>query len=112
MSDKKQAISDKMSDKRLLPCPFCGGEAILDREDIFCDNCHLSMTIHTRVQNGEAETYEEARAQAIEQWNTRKPVEAVLDRMEEEYVEVNTDDDMWWNRAIDKAVKIIKERLA
>lgn len=63
------------SNIKLLPCPFCGGEAILDREDIFCDYCHLSMKIDDRLYNREAENYEEARTQAIEDWNTRKPME-------------------------------------
>ena len=55
----------------LKKCPFCSGEVMLDREDIFCDNCHLSMRIDDRKYNGEAETYEEAREQAIEAWNNR-----------------------------------------
>lgn len=55
----------------LKKCPFCGGEAILDREDIFCDDCHLSMKIHDRLYNREAETYEEAKKQTIEAWNNR-----------------------------------------
>lgn len=60
-----------MADIKLKPCPFCGGEAILDREDIFCDNCHLSMRIDDRLYNGEAQNYEEAREQTIEAWNNR-----------------------------------------
>lgn len=60
------------SETQLLPCPFCGGEASLDREDIFCDSCHLSMKIDDRLYNREAENYEEAREQTIEAWNTRK----------------------------------------
>jgi Lar family restriction alleviation protein len=72
-----------MSKTKLLPCPFCGGEALLDREDIFCDDCHLSMRIDDRVYNGEAENYEEAKKQAIEAWNTRKPMDNIVDRLQE-----------------------------
>ena len=57
--------------KELKKCPFCGGEVMLDREDIFCDNCHVSMKIHDRLYNGEAENYAEAREQTIEAWNRR-----------------------------------------
>ena len=55
----------------LLPCPFCGEEVIIDREDIFCDHCHLTCRIYDRIYNGETETYQEARQQAIDCWNTR-----------------------------------------
>lgn len=60
-----------MSKIQLEPCPLCGEEVHIDREDIFCDYCHLSLKIYDRLYNGEAETYEEAREQAIETWNTR-----------------------------------------
>lgn len=64
-------------------CPFCGGEAILDREDIFCDYCHLSMRIDDRLYNREVETYEEAKQQAIENWNTRTPMANIVKELEE-----------------------------
>lgn len=64
-----------MSETKLKPCPFCGGEAMLDREAIFCDNCHVSMRIDDRLYNKEAETYKEAREQAIEAWNRRTTTE-------------------------------------
>ena len=62
-----------MSDYKLLPCPFCGGEAKVLKhtfmdddgfEDIWgwsieCMDCHVA----TRGYNGEG--------QAIDAWNTR-----------------------------------------
>ena len=71
-----------MNNTELKACPFCGGEAVIDREDIFCDVCHLSMRIYARLHNGEAETYEEARQQAIENWNTRKPMDNIVAELE------------------------------
>ena len=68
---------------KLKCCPFCGGEAVIDREDIFCDYCHLSMRIDDRLYNGEAETYEEAKQQAIENWNTRTPMANIVEKFEE-----------------------------
>ena len=48
----------------LKPCPFCGGEATLDRHDIFCD-CGVKMEIPMYVMGKESidgfPTYEEAR---------------------------------------------------
>jgi hypothetical protein len=68
---------------KLLPCPFCGGKAILDKEDIFCGQCYLSMKIDDRLYNREAENYDEARTQTIETWNTRKPMDSIVEQLEE-----------------------------
>lgn len=73
---------------KLKTCPFCGGEVILDREDIFCDNCHVSMKINDRLYNGEAETYTEAKEQAIETWNNRVDEAEIRDKAIDEYVEM------------------------
>ena len=61
-----------MSSADLKPCPFCGGVAILDREEIFCDECYVSMKIRPRQDYGEAKNYRNARALAIENWNMRE----------------------------------------
>jgi Lar family restriction alleviation protein len=59
----------------LKPCPFCGGEAHLDREEIFCDICGAKMPIELYVYGSVAcdrfPTYQEARAEMIESWNRR-----------------------------------------
>lgn len=55
----------------LKPCPLCGEVVGIDREYIFCDNCHLICRIDDRLYNGEAETYAEAKQQTIEAWNRR-----------------------------------------
>ena len=75
-----------MSEIKLKPnnCPCCGGHSVLDREDIFCQDCGLSLDIYQFIQRGEAETYQEAREKAIEVWNTRKPMERILERLETE----------------------------
>ena len=58
-----------MSEIKLLPCPFCGGEAILhhngltEKDHVTC----LSCCCRTK----DSITKEEA----IKQWNTRKPME-------------------------------------
>ena len=59
----------------LKPCPFCGGKAILDRHDIFCDSCEVKMQIPLYVTGnksvGDFPTYEEARQEMIDNWNRR-----------------------------------------
>lgn len=55
----------------LKPCPLCGKEVCIDREDIFCDYCHLILRFDDFVYNGEAQNLAEARKIAIETWNRR-----------------------------------------
>ena len=66
-----------MSDKKLLPCPFCGGEAemslLLGNYGVTCNHCMGA------IFPGRGMTQEDA----IDYWNTRKPIERILERMEE-----------------------------
>ena len=71
-----------MSEIKLLPCPFCGGEvkmystkidAIQECHDFHCDSCNMTISYdYTNKQ------------EAIEAWNTRKPMERIVERLEEE----------------------------
>ena len=69
-----------MSDIKLLPCPFCGGEAELYEQKhkqyprtyyVTCKSCHCK-TIESRVKGV-----------AISGWNTRKPMERIVEQLEE-----------------------------
>lgn len=60
---------EKMNE--LKPCPLCGNEVSLDREDIFCDFCHLVLRFDDYIYCGEAKDLKEAREMGIEAWNTR-----------------------------------------
>lgn len=74
-----------MSEIKLLPCPFCGGEAHIEEHKfwdekakgftvqtygVVCDNCCSMSWRHHRHKE-----------KAIEQWNTRKPMERILTRL-------------------------------
>lgn len=59
--------------RKLKPCPLCGEPVCLDKEDIFCDNCHLILRFDDYVYSGEAENLTEAREIGIKAWNTRTP---------------------------------------
>ena len=98
-----------MSEIKLLPCPFCGGEAMLDREYIFCDECHLIMRIDDILYSNEAETYEEARNQAIEQWNTRKPMERIIGKLEDKKWGTSEWRDKWRDEIIGECIEVVKE---
>ena len=64
-----------MNDKKLLPCPFCGGEAFFATEGgnwIACKLC-----------GAETDYFERAK-EAINAWNTRKPMERIVERLEQQ----------------------------
>ena len=79
-----------MSDERLKECPICGGEAtplycengnrytsnilyLSKRGTIKCKKCELTLPrVYSRV------------SKAIEVWNTRKPMERIVERLEKE----------------------------
>ena len=60
--------------KKLLPCPFCGGEA-----ELVGDNYHWVLCKGCLGGSHAFETAEDA----IKAWNTRKPMERILERFEE-----------------------------
>ena len=88
-----------MSEIKLLPCPFCGGEHIdysvktcgrWERKyhvAMYCKDCNcygarvlITPTESTRYDVEKNQKYKQL---AIEQWNTRKPMERILERSEE-----------------------------
>lgn len=62
------------SDIKLLPCPFCGGEARTDS----CGSHWVRCTIC-----GARGCVESTRKEAIEQWNIRKPMDRIVEQLEE-----------------------------
>ena len=102
-----------MSDK-LKPCPFCGGEVALLKG--LCELDNYVMCLSCRSKTKPYNTKETA----INVWNTRKPIQKVLERLEEQqkiYKEAweNTDwipdKTAYINRArgFEQAIEIIKE---
>lgn len=71
----------------LLRCPFCGGEAKIDKTiantvSVECTVCHASSRMILCTE-GDIEQ------KAIEAWNTRKPMQNIVERLEEEYHEID-----------------------
>jgi len=69
-----------MQNNKLLPCPFCGGEAIkvaftwaciADESTIECTICGTRTTVLKTEE-------------AIKRWNTRKPMEQIVKTLQSE----------------------------
>ena len=99
-----------MSEIKLLPCPFCGGEAHIEEHKfwdekakgfpvqtygVVCDNCCSMSWQHYRHKE-----------KAIEQWNTRKPMERIAEQIE--FLEHRTIDGVPYINMND-AIEIVKE---
>lgn len=102
---------------KLLPCPFCGGEAEIKcntdmggtQYQAWCKQCPTTV--------GRYWCWE--KAEAIKHWNTRKPMDKVVEQLEklsaehpykvpgqpETYSQYNEA----WNDAIDRVEQIVKE---
>lgn len=83
-----------MSEKKLLPCPFCGGQKVIETYHAFvpvllCGDCGAMMTI---PMANFSTSYKKI---LVEKWNTRKPMERIVERLEklqEEYMYPDYDD--------------------
>lgn len=74
-----------MSDIELKPCPFCGGEAVVHVNDgvrVICRECGASS-------KGLVDGYSQGRPNGsaikavVTAWNTRKPMERIVEQLEE-----------------------------
>ena len=96
--------------EKLLNCPCCGGEAILleprhhmdcfiNKPTVICKKCGLSIedTSHLLV---------------IKKWNTRKPLEKILDRLNQKSKEPgyqHPDEDYFVG--MEEALSIVQEEI-
>jgi len=71
-----------MSEIKLLPCPFCGGEVAMEEVpytnniEIKCKMCQVSMIKKAFRPNGTTEI------DVVKTWNTRKPIEDMVEQLD------------------------------
>ncbi len=69
-----------MQNEKLLPCPFCGGEAdihhVSEGAHAQCFECEASSRIFDGVRDGRGRDSEYAWEDAFEAWNTRAPIQS------------------------------------
>ena len=96
-----------MSELKLKPCPFCGGEAKVEKLGgyavVSClkDDCN---------GNSDYLKYDSVK-EAVEAWNTRKPMERIIERLRNQYP-VNPYPNEFSNgrdMANSKAIQIVEE---
>ena len=93
-----------MSDK-LKPCPFCGSEVLLHKGyvsySVRCDICHYEICRRTKEET-------------IAKWNTRKPMDRLVDQLEEKQTDINGNTSLHYlysegySDAIDYLIDIVK----
>lgn len=105
-----------MSEIKLKNCPFCGSEVEL--EDIGEDsNDHYYMIACKNSSCGSSTCFGEvSKEDFISVWNTRKPIDTMVEKVEKELEELKEWEDvdgkayytMSEKQVINKAIKIVK----
>ncbi len=75
-----------MSENKLLPCPFCGGEAreYGNAKVIGTKIKHYQLVVCMNDDCGCRTGLCETVADAIHKWNTRKPMDDIVEQLKEE----------------------------
>lgn len=91
--------------EKLKKCPFCGGEGYVISVEmhywIRCKSCNADTDADSTLEG------------AIHLWNARKPMERILERIENEILEELSDsgDDWYTSEQINKVIEIVKAEL-
>lgn len=102
----------------LLKCPFCGGEAYVDEHRFWSDKTKgfTEKTYGVRCDKCNASSFQfnHSKEEAIKTWNTRKTMERILERLEEESdffsgKPMGTLQKTYYCKGIERAIEIIKE---
>ena len=115
-----------MSEIKLLPCPICNGEVKIalfgcggeewysitrfDDEEGSCQ-CRLFMESEKFFAEDDESAKEKHKQDLINRWNTRKPMERIIERLEVKKRRDGTESDREWGKYIGyvDSIKIVKE---
>lgn len=101
-----------MSEIKLLPCPFCNSEVkMMDIGEGEHDHYYM---IQCQNPNCDGATCygENSKEEVAKRWNTRKSMERIVERLEEErkYSYENfKGEERIWRKGLRTAIKIVKE---
>ncbi len=92
-----------MSEIKLLPCPICNGKAnienVFGRNGVICEDCDL-------MYRGK---YEESVEEVVKKWNTRKPMERIIEKLEDKKWGTSEWRDKWRDEIIGECIEVVKE---
>lgn len=110
-----------MSETKPLPCPFCGGEAEFYRTPVKTKNGGWCDSVVVRCKECEARTgrilynsqkhpNDEEYDEAANAWNTRKPMERIVEQLKEEskFMLYELEDPALY-AGIERAIEIVRE---
>ena len=93
-----------MSEIKLLPCPFCGGEAEYCKGDwigkeywVKCTKCSCKTSLSNNYKK------------PIDEWNTRKPMERIIEKLEDKKWGTSEWRDKWRDEIIGECIEVVKE---
>ena len=101
-----------MQNDKLLPCPFCGGEAKVEEHKFWNEETKRfevgTYGVMCRVCNCRTDRFYAFEEGAIAIWNTRKPMERIVEQLEESLQGAKDSKDLSKHSAYRQAIEIVK----
>ena len=113
--------------KKLKKCPFCGVDCLYETFEVndigttipvmFCNSCKIVFKVENDSPYlNDDKTYEYLKEKTSNAWNTRKPLERVIERLETESdffggEPMGTLQKSFYCKGVEKAIEIIKQEM-
>lgn len=117
---KLKESGGRMSNKKLLPCMCCGCTNIYKIEEpdeivdkvpaLFCNGCKVIFKVENDSPYlNDDETYKYLEEKTINAWNTRVPMQKIVERLEERIVEMKKAVCLLPTQQYEHSLEIVKE---